>query len=614
MFPLLAAAYVSSTCPQPPSADEILNAFHAAAAPREGPRFMRAAYSYKGQGLLGTVSTAVDRHDGRYVEETRAGPDRGTIGFDGKVAWMRDISGVTSAQEGGDKPALARNAAYRNANLWWAPGRDGAAIEVVGCHALRITPPAGKPFDVTFDAQTHLIDSVREKQSFGVSTTTEYSAYKPTKGYLLPTRISVVTNDDPGSREALTLTSVSFESASPKAVFEMPPRILGNSRLPAGGATVPIRLINNHVVADVRINGKGPFPFIVDTGGHDIVTPETVRKLGLLSQGNSPSFGAGDKAASNGYSRVATIETGGAVLRDQTVLTLDFSPPDVEGLQLGGMLGVEFIERFVVRIDYGAKTMTFIDPLVFTDAQRTASGVAVPFVFYDHMPQISGTLDGRPVRLDIDTGSRSEVTLTAPFVSREALRSAYPRGVLLTDGWGVGGASHSYVIRVGSLSLGPVGTTNIIAGLSSAKVGAFADEGSEGNVGSGLLKRFAVTFDYSKRMMYLNRLARPDADTGRFDRVGLWLNQADAGLEVMDVAPDSPAAQAGLKFADVITEIGDHPVKGQLLSDVRRDLKLVPVGVPLRIAYSHDGRSEVATVIPRDLIPDVAASSNARPN
>jgi predicted aspartyl protease len=607
MILMLAAASVSAACLHGPSADDLLNAFRKAAAPTVQARSMSALYSYKGQGLTGTASVTIDLQDGRYVEAIAAGPNKEAAGFDGQLAWMRDLSDVTSPQQGGNRPELARNEAYRNANLWWMPSHGGATVQAVGCQTLRITPLEGEPFDATFDPATHLLKSVREDQSFGVFTTTEYSAYERREGHLLPTRISTLTNDDPGTKETLQLTSVSFKSDSLDSAFQMPATASGNWTLPSTGrVTVPIRLINNHIVTDVRINGRGPFPFMVDTGGHDIVTPDTVKKLCLVSQGESPSFGAGDSAGSNGYSRVATIDAGGAVLHDQTVLTLDFSPTDVEGLQLGGMLGSEFIERFVVRIDYGAKTMTFIDPSHFADSERQASGVAVPFVFYSHMPQVSGTFDGRPVRLDIDTGSRAEVTMTSPFVTRASLRESYPHGVTLTDGWGVGGPSHSYVVRVGSLSLGSAAVANVIAGFSSAKVGAFADRGSEGNVGTGLLKRFAVTFDYARRTLYLNRLANPDADTGRFDRVGMWLNMASGGLRVMDVAPGSPAAEAGLKVGDTIIQIGGHSVGERALSDVRRELKLAPVGAPLQIAYSREHRAATITVTPRNLIPDVA--------
>ena len=603
---LTLAAVAGSACLHEHSSDALLDAFRKAMAPAVQTRYLKAEYAYRGQGLTGTVSTTIDLQEGRYVEDTNAGPNKGTAGFDGQLAWMRDLSGFTSPQQGGDKPALARNAAYRYGNQWWLPGRHGACIEKTGAGALRITPPGGKPFEATFDPATHLLNSVREEQSFGVVTTTEYSAYTRRDGHLMATRIATVTNDDPASRETLTLKSVAFTTVIADA-FSMPAPMATNWTLPtAGRITVPIRLINNHVVADVRINGQGPFPFLIDTGGHDIVTPATVEKLALGSQGKSPSFGAGNKAGSNGYTHVATLDAGGALLRDQTVLTLDFSPRDVEGIELGGMLGVEFIERFVVRIDYGAKTMTFIDPAGFTDAERDASGTAVPFVFYSHMPQVSGKFDGRMVRLDIDTGSRAEVTMTSPFVIRAALRDAYPRGVLLTDGWGVGGASHSYVVRIRSLSLGSVASPDIIAGFSSATVGAFADGGSEGNVGSGLLKRFAVTFDYSRQTLYLNRLANPDADTGRFDRVGLWVNQSGDGLRVMDVAPEGPAANAGLRVGDILHRIGDRPVGEIGLSDARRDLKLVPVGIPLPIVYARDGRVATTVITPRNLIPERA--------
>lgn len=609
---LLLAAYLASACPHAQGADAMLDAYRkASASTGHESRFMTANYAYRGQGLSGAVSRKIDLDDGRYVEETQAGPNKGALGFDGKLAWMRDLSGMTSPQDGGDKPALARNAAYRNANRWWAPEHGGATVEVIGRETLRITPRDGKPFEATFDPRTHLLKSVREDQSFGVVTSTEYSAYQRRDGHLVPTSIVTVTNDDPGSRETLSLASIDFNKALPEAAFDMPPREATNWSLPSSGrVTMPIRVINNHVVTDVRVNGQGPFPFIVDTGGHDIVTPATVKALDLVSQGDSPSFGAGDKASSNGFAHVTRIDAGGAVLHDQTVITLDFSPKDVEGIQLGGMLGVEFVERFVVRIDYGAKTMTVIDPHRFSDSERQASGVAVPFLFYDHMPQVAGVIDGRPLRLDIDTGSRSEVTLTAPFVKRANLRQAYPGGVAITDGWGVGGASHSYVVRVGSLSLGSVAVPQVIAGLSSAKVGAFADGGSDGNVGSGLLKRFAVTFDYANKTMYLSRLAHPDPDTGRFDRVGMWVNLAADGLRVMDIAPGGPAASAGVKVGDTITALGDRPVSGRSLSDVRSELKLVAIDRPYRISYSRAGRVTTVQVIPRDLIPDKAVASS----
>jgi hypothetical protein len=255
----------------------------------------------------------------------------------------------------------------------------------------------------------------------------------------------------------------------------MPVGVPGNGSLPSGQVRVPFRLLNNHVIVDVIVNGKGPFPFLLDTGGHDIITPATLAALDLASQGKTPSGGGGEGLATNGYAKVDRLDVGGAALVDQTVATLDFSPVTIEGIRLGGMLGLEFMERFVVRIDYGARTATIMDRRMFDANERKASGIAVPFTFYEHMPQVAGTFDGRPARFDIDTGSRSDVTLTSPFVQRAGLRSAYPDGVLATEGWGVGGPTRSYLVRAERMTLGSVTVPRPITGLSTARRGALGD-------------------------------------------------------------------------------------------------------------------------------------------
>src|SRR3954454_8378541 len=59
----------------------------------------------------------------------------------------------------------------------------------------------------------------------------------------------------------------------------------GTVRDPAAGTSyqVPYRLTDtNHFLVRVRINGKGPFNFLVDTGAPALyVSTETARKVGL---------------------------------------------------------------------------------------------------------------------------------------------------------------------------------------------------------------------------------------------------------------------------------------------------------------------------------------------
>ena len=78
---------------------------------------------------------------------------------------------------------------------------------------------------------------------------------------------------------------------------------------------------------------------------------------------------------------------------------------------------------------------------------------------------------------------------------------------------------------------------HIIIGLSTQNTGSFSDPNYEGNVGSGFLKRFIVTFDYDRQIMYLKSRAIPNTDAGAFDRSGMWINaRPNGGYLIMDVA------------------------------------------------------------------------------
>ncbi|HEY3729911.1 MAG TPA: aspartyl protease family protein [Steroidobacteraceae bacterium] len=561
-------------------------------------------YSYQGQGLEGSASSTFDPATGNFIDRTSIASVPDAHGFDGATAWMQDFSGAYVPEQSEGSRALAISEAYRHANAWWRADRGGAQIEPIGCDGLRVTPSGGNAFEAWFDAATHLLNKIREVQPFGVTVETRYADYREYAGHLVPTQIEVVTNDDPTNRETMRLVARSVNPEEPPASFAMPVNNFSDRSLPSQGrVTLPFRLLNNHIIVDVRVDGRGPIPFLVDSGGHDIVTPATIRALGLGAEGEVPSGGSGEQMVTSGYARVKRIDVGGAVLTDQTVVTLDFSPLAVEGLQLGGMLGLEFLERFVVQFDYGGRTMTIIDPRHFDAEARRRAGTELDFAFYDHCPQISGAFDDLPVRLNIDTGSRSDLTLTSPFVERAHLREQYPHGVITTEGWGATGPTKPYVIRGRSVTLGSVSAPGPIVGLSMSKKGAFSDANYDGNVGSGVLKRFKVTFDYAGQRMYLQAARQIDQDTGHFDRSGMWLNLAERGMQVMDVTPGGPAAETGIKVGDVLVSIGGKPIAGRALSDVRRSLKLVPLRRPLAVRFMRDGRDHSVTLMPRELIP-----------
>jgi hypothetical protein len=568
---------------------------------------LRTDYSLLGQGLKGTAFSIVDLKSGYYAEGYNQGPTSGGDGFDGKRPWMKDQSGAVTPEEGGDKLPLAINNAYRNANLWWRADRGGAAIEDLSPKqadgrdfaVLKVTPKGGKPFEAWFDTNTHLLMKTVEVQGF-IPIITTFADYRPDSGVMLAHK---QVSDSGGGEEGLvtqTITRVLVSAAQPAAAFAAPGWSRDDMHLTGKSMSVPFELFNNHVFVKVMVNGKGPFRFIVDTGGHDIVTPSTVAALNLDAQGDAPAHGAGEATVSSGFTKVHSLKLGSLTLLEQTMTVLDFDAPGVEGVATDGMIGFEVFRRFVTTFDYAQNRLTFTDPKGFNAAK---AGTPVKFKFYDHLPQVEGSIDGVPARFDIDTGSRSELDLTKPFVQSTHWRDSHPNGVLAVTGWGVGGPGKSYSVRGQELKLGAISGDNFIVGLSTQDSGAFSDPNYEGNVGSGYLKRYIVIFDYDRQIMYLKARTDRIPDAGAFDRSGMWVNaRENGGYQIVDVAAAGPAQNAGLKVGDIIDAVDGKPVAEAGLSNFRLRLRTDPVGTKVKLKLSHGREHPEATLTLADQI------------
>jgi hypothetical protein len=588
--------------------DAILSANRLAvgAVPERGSAVYR--YDYSGDGLTGLQTDTEDLATGAFLEQLDAGVRHTAGGYDGHTPWMRDMSGANTPQEGGDRVRVAISAAYRNAHLWWRGDRGGAQVEVVGrenlegtpTDHLRVQPHGGVRFEAWFDARTHLLRQIAEPQLF-FSTRRVFSDYRREAGVMLAHRVLIDSGTGKEGYERLSLRSASFGAERPSATFACPRTPLTGVTLINGATStsVPFRLLNNHIYLEARVNGTGPYTFIVDTGGHTLLSSSVVSKARLSLTGKAPESGAGEKQSSGGYAPVHSISIGGLEMHDQTVFITEIYSPDIEGIQVDGMVGFELFRRLVVQIDYGRQRLTFTDPAHYPP---TAAGVPIPFVFYDHVPLVRGQIDSDPALFDIDTGSRSAIDVTSPTVARLSLRSRYSKGVRAVTGWGVGGPTKAYVVRLQQIRLGPVTIAAPVAGLSESAHGSFSDPNFDGNIGSGLLEQFVVTFDYGHQMMYLQPIEPRPPDTGDFDRSGLWINAAHGGYEVTSVAEASPAAQAGLVVGDVIMELDGQPAAAQHLSDARQLLRTRPAGtkVPMLVKGKTTTRRVIVTL--RDLI------------
>jgi hypothetical protein len=591
-------------------ADDVLQAYKTATG---GPSWdnkatLKTDFSYAGQGLTGTTSSLADLKDGRFVDSYAIGPLTGAQGYDGRHAWAKDQSGTVTTQDGGDAAVSAVNESYRDANLWWHPDHGGATLSGpveksdggAAYEVLTITPKGGETFDAWFNVKTHLLERVIELQGTAL-TTTNFSDYRVSDGVMLPHKWLISTGNAKYD-QTQTLTNAMFLPAQEETAY-VAPKVSVKDFSIAGGApeaSFPFELLNNHIYALVKIEGKGPYKFIFDTGGVNAVVPALARQIGLKIEGHFEARGAGGGTLDSGFAKVSRVDLGSASVLNQTFAAVPLDTlADVEGVDEYGMIGFETFRRFVTRIDYGAHTITLMTPGHFDPA---GAGTPVPIVFDGNIPETNGSYNGIAGKFMIDTGARGALVLTVPFIEKNNLRARSSRAIEATTGWGVGGPTRSFVERSGVLKIGDVAVKMPVTEFSTDKEGATAIGQAAGNIGAGILKRFVVTFDYEHDLMYLKPISPPVADLDSFDRAGLWMNRDPSGFKIVDVPANTPASEAGLKQGDIVLAVDGRDAGTIQLPTLRVRLRNDPVGTTVALTIKRAGKRSQIKLVLRDLI------------
>jgi hypothetical protein len=569
-------------------------------------RALRIKGELETSGLSGMVESVFDARTGHYRNTEQLGPITDADGFDGTVVWQQDDAGQTTLQGSEDALRGAANAAYQNARGYWHPDRFPADIVYVRQTAegadtfdvLRITPKGGRPMEEWFDAKSHLLSRTVEKGATR-TTTTYFSDYHRVHGAQVAYTVRQTTGEQKYDVR-MHVVSFSLEPSSPPRAFAAP----ASSRVDSGFShgvvttTVPFKLVNNHMYVEVKLNGRA-YEFLFDTGGRNVVTPTTAHELGLTTQGALQGSGVGEKSEDFGLAKVARVEMGDAHLDDQAFVVIALeSFGAVEGRPVTGIVGFEVFKRFIVRTDYERKQITLTDPAAF---KYSGAGTRVPFTFSDTDPVVAGDIDGLKGNFTLDTGSRSSLDLSSPFVSRHSLVSRWNAKFQGLSGWGAGGAARAWFARPKLFLLGGIPIPDPVVGLSEQRKGAESDIYVAGNVGAGILKRFNIVWDYPHQQIFFERnenYGEPDV----FDRAGLWANLGDHGFTVVDVIKGGPADRAGLRAGDDIVSV-DGKVAGSELS--LPDFRLYTKGSPgtiLNLDVVRGNQTMTFTVILRDLV------------
>jgi hypothetical protein len=287
---------------------------------------------------------------------------------------------------------------------------------------------------------------------------------------------------------------------------------------PGGAATVvPFELSERgHIFLRARVNHSEPLWFILDIGSGDtVLNQRLVEKLHL-------KVAAEGEASGGGGSQAAVLTTGisldvfGVRLARQNIPAIDFAALEKAiGREIDGMLGYDFIRRFVVEVDYEALLLRIHRPGSYRYRGR---GQVLPITTEDDHPhvQLTVSLPGRDplVGKFIVDGGAGGVTLefSNSFVESHKLIESVE--ILETKSLAAIGGAHTISYARGqSIKLGRLAFSNPVVGFSRTPLGASIRRNIAGLIGARLLRRFTVIYDDQRRRIIFepNRsFAQPD--------------------------------------------------------------------------------------------------------
>jgi len=258
-------------------------------------------------------------------------------------------------------------------------------------------------------------------------------------------------------------------------------------------ATIPFTYVDNRIVIECKIDGHGPFAMILDTGSPTIaITPGTAATLGLGVKDAGTVTGAGNNAAKNGRALIRRLSLGNLTFEnlDADVLDLTEIQRKFHFPHLDGIVGYPVLEHFATFINVDDKTIAF---------ERT-SPPAPPNATTTHfegvLPEIHATIDGIAGKILVDTGDRSSLTLFGPFAKHNGFFGRYPSRENIVTGYGLGGPVYADVFTLPSLHVFGSRLTNVVTRASRQTGGVFASAADSASIGTGVLKRFNIVYDY----------------------------------------------------------------------------------------------------------------------
>ncbi len=380
-------------------------------------------------------------------------------------------------------------------------------------------------------------------------------------------------------------------------------------------ARLPFTTQRNLIIVAARLNGHGPYNFLLDTGvGTSLLTDPVLADSLHLARGSEYKL-LGVGGTDSGLRAYEAINvrvslSGRAEAPGMTWLLLSNDVLDLSGyvgMPIHGIIGSDLFHSFVVTIRPEQHELVLTNPADFR-APRGRRWARLPLVVEHDKAYLTALVQQQPatpnavplpLRLLLDTGAGHALSLE----TTSDLRLHLPATRLRTDlGRGLTGLISGSLGRVVAMQLGHYHLPGVLTSFPDSSQVHERLSGSErlrnGSIGYEVLKRFTTVIDYPHHQLLL----RPTAalrEPFEHDMCGLDLLATGPDYRrylVQRVVPNSPAASAGIAEGEELLSINFLPINVFSLTDLSHMLHSQDGRVLLLLLRRHDGELHTASI------------------
>jgi outer membrane lipoprotein-sorting protein len=591
---------------------EVLHRHFEAVGGLERARAERSTYSEGSIEIVGTGLEGTFRSWGRFPLYSRQELDltlvTQTSGDNGEFRWLVDQNGKIRIIK--DEATMERReiSAQAAAYDYLDPDSDTFDLALEGieksgeldCYVLKLTNTLND--DVTrlfFDTEGFLLRRKEDIEPDEERHTT-FGDHREVEGFRVPfrqeTKILPI-----GQHIVVELTEYRSNPEIDPALFEPPGEDVKDFTFTDGAssAEIPFEFVENHIYLMVNVGGKER-RWVLDTGASSTVVDRAfARELGLEIEGEIKGQGV-SQTVDVSFVTLPSLSIETLSLAEQKVVTIDigwlFRKTMGADFEVVGILGYDFLSRFVTRVDYAAEMLVFHDPDAFT---YEGEGVVLdaPLVGSNFAPNVTvdGELSGR---WNLDLGASGQA-FHYPFAAERGLLD---REGVESVGFGAGGSMKDRTVEFDSIEFAGFTIEKPLIDVTLEKgEGAFGQEEMIGNLGNSLFRHFVLHLDYARQHVVVEKGADFETKFPR-SKSGLQVVLSDAGgWEVFFVSPGTPADKAGFEVGDLVESINGIDVEhlGGLIA--LRKMMRSEAGTKYEFGIRREGKEKKLRLTLRDL-------------